>query len=87
MVDDTPYNLGLWDTAGIFLMKFIICLFIGIFIQRFIISYLSTGQEEYDRLRALCYPQTDVFLMCFSLISPSSFENIKIRVTSEITCL
>jgi len=57
MVDDTPYNLGLWDTAG---------------------------QEEYDRLRALCYPQTDVFLMCFSIISPSSFENIKIRWYPEL---
>jgi len=57
MVDDTPYNLGLWDTAG---------------------------QEEYDRLRALCYPQTDVFLMCFSVISPSSFENIKIRWYPEL---
>lgn len=57
MVDDTPYNLGLWDTAG---------------------------QEEYDRLRALCYPQTDVFLMCFSLVDPPSFENIKQRWWPEI---
>lgn len=42
------------------------------------------GQEEYDRLRALCYPQTDVFLMCFSLVDPPSFENIKQRVRTQL---
>ncbi|KAL6077204.1 Rho GTPase protein rac1 [Balamuthia mandrillaris] len=57
MVDDVPYNLGLWDTAG---------------------------QEEYDRLRALCYPQTDVFLICYSVVTPSSFENVKLRWHAEL---
>lgn len=37
----------------------------------------SPGQEDYDRLRPLSYPQTDVFLVCFSVVSPSSFENVK----------
>ena len=39
-----------------------------------------TGQEDYDRLRPLSYPQTDVFLVCFSVVSPSSFENVKEKV-------
>jgi GTPase SAR1 family protein len=41
---------------------------------------LLSGQEDYDRLRPLSYPQTDVFLVCFSVVSPSSFENVKEKV-------
>ncbi|CCD25654.1 Rho family GTPase RHO5 NDAI_0F03360 [Naumovozyma dairenensis CBS 421] len=36
----------------------------------------TAGQEEYDRLRPLSYPQTSVFLVCFSVAEPSSFENV-----------
>lgn len=41
---------------------------------------MLSGQEDYDRLRPLSYPQTDVFLVCFSVVSPSSFENVKEKV-------
>ena len=34
------------------------------------------GGEEYARLRALSYPETDVFLICYSIGSPASLENI-----------
>ncbi|KAJ5072374.1 hypothetical protein M0811_01388 [Anaeramoeba ignava] len=44
----------------------------------------TSGQEDYDRIRPLSYPQTDVFLICFSLISPSSFENVKSKWVPEI---
>lgn len=44
------------------------------------IDNLFKGQEDYDRLRPLSYPQTDVFLVCFSVVSPSSFENVKEKV-------
>lgn len=37
-----------------------------------------------SRLRPLSYPQTDVFLVCFSVISPPSFENIKTKWVPEI---
>jgi len=45
----------------------------------------TAGQEEYSRLRALSYPETDVFLLCFSVISPSSFDNIKSKWFPEIS--
>lgn len=80
VVDSIPVSLGLWDTAG---------------------------QEDYDRLRPLSYPQvndvcpvlllqlicltffylpfqTDVFLVCFSVASPSSFENVVSKWYPEI---
>ncbi|KAI8072498.1 GTP binding protein Rac1 [Gongronella butleri] len=44
----------------------------------------TAGQEDYDRLRPLSYPQTDVFLVCFSLVSPPSFENVKTKWYPEI---
>lgn len=44
----------------------------------------TAGQEDYDRLRPLSYPQTDVFLLCYSVISLSSFDNVKIKWFEEI---
>lgn len=45
----------------------------------------SAGQEDYDRLRPLSYPQTDVFVVCFSLASPTSLENVQHKWIPEIT--
>merc|ERR1712227_995214 len=36
----------------------------------------TAGQEDYDRLRPLSYPDTDVILMCFSIDSHDSLQNI-----------
>jgi len=44
----------------------------------------TAGQEEYSRLRALSYPETDVFLLCFSVVSPTSFDNIKTKWFPEV---
>ena len=44
----------------------------------------TTGQEEYDRLRPLAYPGTDVFIVCYSVNSPSSFKNVKAKWLQEI---
>ncbi|KAG5670074.1 hypothetical protein PVAND_000360 [Polypedilum vanderplanki] len=44
----------------------------------------TAGQEDYDRLRPLSYPQTDVFLICFSVASPSSFENVTSKWYPEL---
>jgi len=44
----------------------------------------TVGQEEYDHLRPLSYPQTDVFLVCFSVGMPASFQNIKDKWFPEV---
>ena len=36
----------------------------------------TSGQEDYPRLRPLSYPQTDVFLIVFSVSNIESFENV-----------
>jgi len=44
----------------------------------------TAGQEDYDRLRPLSYPQTDIFLICFSVISPTSYYNVKNKWWPEV---
>jgi len=44
----------------------------------------TAGQEDYDRLRPLSYPQTDIFLICFSVVSPASFENVRGKWHPEV---
>ena len=45
----------------------------------------TASNEDYDRLRPLCYPQTDVFLMCYSVISQTSLENIRSKWMPEVS--
>ena len=44
----------------------------------------TAGQEEYDRLRPLSYPNTDVFLVCFSLVNRASLDNVRHRWVLEV---
>merc|ERR1712013_46319 len=44
----------------------------------------TAGQAEYDRLRPLSYPQIDVFIICFSLVHPDSFENVGLKWAPEV---
>ena len=37
----------------------------------------TAGQEDYERLRPLSYPLTDVVVVCFSVTDPKSFQNVK----------
>jgi small GTP-binding protein len=44
----------------------------------------TAGQEDYDRIRPLSYPNTDVFLVCFSVIAKASLNNVKNKWCTEI---
>eukprot|EP00299_Pterocystis_sp_00344_P018768 c9356_g2_i2.p1 GENE.c9356_g2_i2~~c9356_g2_i2.p1 ORF type:complete len:190 (+),score=42.47 c9356_g2_i2:119-688(+) len=44
----------------------------------------TAGQEDYDRLRPLSYPQTDVFLLCYSIGNQASLDNVKSKWFPEI---
>lgn len=44
----------------------------------------TAGQEEYNRLRPLAYPNCDVFLIVFSVVEPSSFVNARKKVRLKL---
>ncbi|GCC18074.1 hypothetical protein chiPu_0020720 [Chiloscyllium punctatum] len=44
----------------------------------------TAGQDEFDKLRRFCYHKADVFLLCFSVVSPSSFQNVTEKWIPEI---
>ena len=58
--------------------------YIHIYLQVELALWDTAGQEDYDRLRPLSYPDTDVILMCFSIDSPDSLENIPEKWTPEV---
>ncbi|PMD15921.1 hypothetical protein NA56DRAFT_581355, partial [Hyaloscypha hepaticicola] len=45
----------------------------------------TASQEDYDCLRPLSYPETDIFLICFSIVSWVSFRNIYEKWVPEIS--
>src|SRR5271154_1423429 len=44
----------------------------------------TAGQEDYDRLRPLSYPQTDVFILCYCVVAPSTFANVTSKWLPEL---
>ncbi|KAK7103697.1 cell division control protein 42 homolog [Littorina saxatilis] len=44
----------------------------------------TAGQDDFDTIRPLCYPSTDVFLVCFSVVSPTSYHNVLEKWVPEI---
>src|SRR5436190_5599171 len=43
----------------------------------------TAGQEEYDRLRPLSYPETDLLFVCFAIDCPVSLENVMDKVRTK----
>ena len=44
----------------------------------------TAGQEDYDKWRSIVYPQTDVFIACFSVMSPPSLDNVQDKWVPEL---
>ncbi|MBE7180114.1 MAG: GTP-binding protein [Terriglobus roseus] len=44
----------------------------------------TAGQEEYDRLRPLSYPETDLVFVCFAIDCPNSLENVADKWHPEV---
>ncbi|KAI8639411.1 Rho1 GTPase [Parasitella parasitica] len=44
----------------------------------------TAGQEDYDRLRPLSYPNTHVILLCFAVDSPDSLDNVQEKWITEL---
>jgi len=45
----------------------------------------TAGSDDYNTLRPLSYPGTDVFIICFSLVDLETFRNVKNKWYPEIT--
>eukprot|EP01002_Notosolenus_urceolatus_P011440 NODE_3980_length_854_cov_25.836025_g3302_i0.p1 GENE.NODE_3980_length_854_cov_25.836025_g3302_i0~~NODE_3980_length_854_cov_25.836025_g3302_i0.p1 ORF type:complete len:203 (+),score=33.91 NODE_3980_length_854_cov_25.836025_g3302_i0:212-820(+) len=45
----------------------------------------TAGQEDYDRIRSLAYNDTNVFLLCFSVMEADSLANIKSHWATEVS--
>lgn len=48
------------------------------------LSLFISLQDDFDGLRPLCYPDTDVFLICFSVANPTSFHNVQDKWLPEV---
>ncbi|XP_044520996.1 transforming protein RhoA-like isoform X2 [Gracilinanus agilis] len=57
--------------------------FPGVYMPTVFENYVA-DIEDYDRLRPLSYPDTDVILMCFSIDSPGSLVNILTKWAPEV---
>ena len=44
----------------------------------------TSATQDFDRLRPLSYKDTDVFVVCYSIVSPTSLENVRIKWIPEI---
>ena len=44
----------------------------------------TAGQEDYEQLRPLSYPNTDVIVICFSIDNCDSFANVSLKWIPEV---
>ena len=77
-IQDQQFVIQLFDTAGqedYDRLQICLC-------QQTI--FKSEIDRDLDRLRLIAYPNTDVFLVCFSIINPDSYDNVREKWVPEI---
>ena len=77
--------LQLWDTAGLYNWNFKLRQKLDHLTRTIFYAFLlplssKIGQEDYDRLRPLSYPGSDIVLLCYSCVSEASYEAIVEKV-------
>ncbi|CAO2586623.1 Rho-related GTP-binding protein RhoJ [Lemmus lemmus] len=45
---------------------------------------MGAQPKDYNQLRPLSYPNTDVFLICFSVVNPASYHNVQEEWVPEL---
>ncbi|KPP69937.1 rho-related GTP-binding protein RhoV-like [Scleropages formosus] len=81
-VDGMPVRIQLVDTAGQIFISVRICRLL-----KGLRAHLASDllpQEEFDGFRSFCYAHTDVFILCFSVVNPASFQNVTKKWIPEI---
>lgn len=52
--------------------------------QIFLGLHDTSGQEDFEKLRPMSYSGTDVFVICYSVDSRTSLENVRMKVRACI---
>jgi len=52
--------------------------------QVLLVLWDTAGQEDYDRLRPLCYQRTNVVIVCFAVNSRNSHNNVDLKWMPEV---
>ena len=76
MVDGKPVSLSLWDTCKHD--------FISDEPRSPLCYFQLAGLHDFDRLRPVFYPQTDVFLIAFAVDDKDTYEGVRLKWLPEI---
>lgn len=82
-MNGVPTRIKLIDSAGQVDLTDNVRVFLSRLLPFQLFSSLLS-QEEFGHLRALCYAHVDVFILCFSLVNPVSFQNIASKWIPQI---
>ena len=81
LLDGREAEVAFWDTGNYYFNFSHLNVFPSVFL------IILVGAKEYDAMRPLTYPETDVLLMCFAVNSYNSFKNVRYKWICEVTIM